>query len=168
VAVQRRPGSFGADMWPHQHVSRLDLLTHTPLSAGERSSRACRPRGRTRRLSAGEEAKLIDAAGASRSRYLRPLIILAIETGMRRGELLSLAWSNIDFEVRVAHLPLTKNGESRDIPSRPVLSRPSAALRSPTARACSASLGFACSPQLPGSSLVLPGVEAQGAILETG
>lgn len=35
---------------------------------------------------------------------------------MRRGELLDLRWKHIDFEQRVAHLPLTKNGESRDIP----------------------------------------------------
>jgi integrase len=74
------------------------------------------PRGRTRRLLAGEEATLIDAAAASRSRYLRPLIVLAIETAMRRGELLSLRWSSIDLEAQVAHLPLTKNGESRDVP----------------------------------------------------
>jgi integrase len=47
---------------------------------------------------------------------LKPLIILALETSMRRGELLGLRWEHIDFERRVAHLPLTKNGDSRDVP----------------------------------------------------
>jgi integrase len=44
------------------------------------------------------------------------MIILAVETGMRRGEILSLRWEHIDLDRRVAHLPLTKNGGSRDIP----------------------------------------------------
>ena len=35
---------------------------------------------------------------------------------MRRGELLSLTWQNINVEKRTAHLPITKNGDSRTIP----------------------------------------------------
>ncbi|GEP07526.1 integrase [Methylobacterium oxalidis] len=74
------------------------------------------PRGRTRRLEGGEEQLLLAAADKGRVRYLRPLIVLAIETGMRRGELLSLLWEHIDLEKRVAHLPMTKNGVPRDVP----------------------------------------------------
>jgi integrase len=44
------------------------------------------------------------------------LIVLAIETAMRRGELVDLLWHNVDLDKRVAHLPTTKNGESRDVP----------------------------------------------------
>jgi integrase len=47
---------------------------------------------------------------------MKPLIILAIETAMRRGEMLDLQWQHVDLVRRVAHLPLTKNGDSRDIP----------------------------------------------------
>jgi integrase len=47
---------------------------------------------------------------------MKPLIILAIETGMRRGELLDLRWEHVDLKCGVAHLPLTKNGDSRDVP----------------------------------------------------
>jgi integrase len=47
---------------------------------------------------------------------MRPLIILAIETAMRRGEMLELQWQHVDLVRCVAHLPLTKNGDSRDIP----------------------------------------------------
>ncbi|GJE78251.1 site-specific integrase [Methylorubrum suomiense] len=74
------------------------------------------PKGRTRRLEGDEEQRLLTAADKGRVPYLRPLIELAVETGMRRGELLSLTWENVDLDRRVAHLPLTKNGSSRDVP----------------------------------------------------
>ena len=42
--------------------------------------------------------------------------LFAIETAMRAGELCNLGWEDIDFNRRVAHLELTKNGYSRDVP----------------------------------------------------
>lgn len=74
------------------------------------------PRGRTRRLKKGEEEALLSACDRGRTPLLKPLIILAIETGMRRGELLDLRWEHVDATLRVAHLPLTMNGDSRDVP----------------------------------------------------
>jgi integrase len=74
------------------------------------------PRGRTRRLRDDEEQRLLGACDRGRTPLLRPLIILAIETAMRRGELLDLSWQHIDFDLKVAHLPCTKNGDSRDVP----------------------------------------------------
>jgi integrase len=74
------------------------------------------PRGRTRRLKDGEEQALLSACDHGRTPLLKPLIIVAIETGMRRGELLDLRWEHVDLSKRVAHLPLTKNGETRDVP----------------------------------------------------
>jgi integrase len=47
---------------------------------------------------------------------LEPLIILALETGMRLGELLGLEWPRVKLDTRVAHLPVTKNGEPRSVP----------------------------------------------------
>ena len=35
---------------------------------------------------------------------------------MRRGELLGLSWIHVHLAKRIVHLPLTKNGESRDVP----------------------------------------------------
>ena len=40
----------------------------------------------------------------------------ACETAMRAGEIAGLTWDNIDVSARVAHLPITKNGYSRDVP----------------------------------------------------
>jgi integrase len=45
-----------------------------------------------------------------------PLVGLALETAMRRGELLSLTWPNVDLKRRVVHLAMTKNGEARAVP----------------------------------------------------
>lgn len=74
-----------------------------------------RPAARTRRLSDLEYAWLQLAAVESSAAGLRQIIVLAIETSMRLGELLSLRWSNVDLSRRTAHLVDTKNGESRTV-----------------------------------------------------
>ncbi len=71
---------------------------------------------RNRRLSYEEEHRLLLAAKHSKAPLLYSLIIIAIETGMRLGELLSLQWRYIDLEKRSAFLPETKNGSSRQVP----------------------------------------------------
>ena len=50
------------------------------------------------------------------SPWYKPLTEFALETAMRRGEILSLIWVNINFEKSVAYLPHTKNGDSRYVP----------------------------------------------------
>ena len=74
------------------------------------------PQGRKRRLEYGEEALLLAACDRGRTPALKPLVVLAIETAMRRGELLGLRWDRVDLAARIVHLPLTKNGEGRDVP----------------------------------------------------
>lgn len=48
--------------------------------------------------------------------WLRPLVILAIETAMRRSELLALKWADIDLDCCIARLHTSKNGKPRDVP----------------------------------------------------
>ncbi len=48
--------------------------------------------------------------------FLKPIIITALQTGMRRGEILNLKWSNIDFAQGFIELLETKSGKSRKIP----------------------------------------------------
>lgn len=97
-------------------VARLDWdlpLTANPLKSVRRPRLAD---GRSRRLTLEEVGRLNAALAASRTPTLKELVGLAIETGMRRGELLSLDWSRVNLELRVARLPITKNGFSRDVP----------------------------------------------------
>lgn len=71
---------------------------------------------RKRRLEPGEEEVLIAACAESGSKYLAPLVILAIETGMRLGELASMTWRNVDLQKRTVYLADTKNGSARTVP----------------------------------------------------
>lgn len=74
------------------------------------------PKPRERRLKPCEYELLLFDAENSRSQFLKPLIIIAVETGMRLGELLSLTWSDVDIDSGIAVLKDTKNGESRAVP----------------------------------------------------
>ena len=74
------------------------------------------PKGRNRRLEGDEEKRLIKSCTATTRHWLLPLVRLAIETGMRRGELFSLEWQHVHLHLAWLHLVDTKNGEARDIP----------------------------------------------------
>ena len=69
-------------------------------------------KARTRRLEAGEEEKLLQ----STNQKLRRVIILALETGMRRGEILNIKKSHINYSKSVLLIPSTKNDQPRTIP----------------------------------------------------
>lgn len=78
------------------------------------------PRGRERRLVGDEEQRLLTAVRDPKrckvAPWLEACIRLAIGTGMRAGEILSLQWGRVDLERRVALLADTKNGEVRRVP----------------------------------------------------
>ncbi|MBP2462835.1 MULTISPECIES: site-specific integrase [unclassified Rhizobium] len=74
---------------------------------------------RCRRLSGDEEQRLLNGCDAGQIPYLRTLVIVAIETGMRRGEILGLQWSDISHNRRVITLTMTKNGSGREVPLSP-------------------------------------------------
>ncbi len=71
---------------------------------------------RERRLRSGEYEKLKVANRKSKAWYLMIIIDIAIDTGMRRGEIINLTWNDIDFIRARALLNLTKNGRSRWVP----------------------------------------------------
>ena len=75
------------------------------------------PPGRDRRLDDGEDDRLMGACRVSRSPWLAPIVCIALETGMRLGEIMSLRWSYVDLENRVARLTDTKNGNSGSFPA---------------------------------------------------
>lgn len=63
-----------------------------------------------------QDGELERVAKASGSALLPSIICLAVETAMRRGEIVSLRWEHVDLKRRVARLPSTKNGDARDVP----------------------------------------------------
>lgn len=58
-------------------------------------------RKRERIITRDEELRLLNACDDRWRRHLRPILICALDTGMRRGGILSLQWSDVDFEDRV-------------------------------------------------------------------
>jgi integrase len=74
---------------------------------------------RERRLGPGELERLLGACSAKRTPYLAPLILLALETAMRRGELLAMRWGDINWNRNTIRIPVAKNGHSRTIPLSP-------------------------------------------------
>ena len=74
------------------------------------------PEGRIRFLSEEERDALLDACRKSRSKMLYPITLLALSTGARQGEILSLRWRDVDFDRKRIILVDTKNGSSRQVP----------------------------------------------------
>ncbi len=69
---------------------------------------------RTRFLQPDEEARLIDALLLNPT--LTTIVVMAIHTGMRRGEILKLEWRDVDFQAGQIHVRDTKTGHDRFIP----------------------------------------------------
>lgn len=69
-------------------------------------------KGRIRFLTVEEAKALLEAA----TPHLRPIIIMALETGMRRGEILRLTWDDVDKKNGSIYIAETKNGEPRHVP----------------------------------------------------
>lgn len=74
------------------------------------------PQGRIRFLNESEKNRLLEACKKSNSSCLYPIVVLALSTGMRKGEILSLQWENIDIGKGAILLQTTKNGERRLVP----------------------------------------------------
>lgn len=72
------------------------------------------PPGRLRYLAPEETARLL--AACDTPAYLRPVVEVAMHTGMRRSEILALRWSDVDLRRRTLTLTHTKNNERRVIP----------------------------------------------------
>ncbi|CAB3805436.1 Tyrosine recombinase XerC [Paraburkholderia ultramafica] len=111
------------------NVARKEWGIHLDTNPVSVIRRPRENRARNRRLSPDEEQRLLAElapsprddqgrfeAGGSRNEWIRPVVIIAIETAMRRSEILSLRWADVFLEDRYVRLHDTKNGEARDVP----------------------------------------------------
>ena len=73
------------------------------------------PPGRDRRLTPREERQILRYCFGHSNQEFYSIVILALETAMRQGEILGLRWENLNLKTRIAHLPETKNGTKRDV-----------------------------------------------------
>ena len=71
------------------------------------------PPGKTRRLQDDELQSILNNTD---SNMLKPIVLLAIETGMRRSEITSLEWKFLSINKKTVLIPMTKNGEEREVP----------------------------------------------------
>jgi integrase len=95
-----------------KHLLRLaaEEWEYLPTNPIPRSMRPPKPApGRVRYLQPGELRVVLEAAPS----WLRPIIAIAVATGMRRGEILKLRWLDVDLNGARVLLPQTKNGEGR-------------------------------------------------------
>jgi len=102
-------------------------LEESPLKDG-RIELPALPKGRVRFLDDEERARLLNACKQSEQPWLYLAVVMAISTGMRRGELMRLywkapktppqetAWGVVNLAEKVIILHATKNGERRRIP----------------------------------------------------
>lgn len=72
--------------------------------------------GRTRRLERFEEKRILRCCLQTNNPLIAAIVSFAIETAMRRGEILGMRWEHVDLITRVVRLPDTKNGTVRDVP----------------------------------------------------
>jgi integrase len=104
LALLRRMFNVAMNEWEwvkDNPVSRLSF------SVGNKNARY-------RWLTIEEEQRLIDCA--ANPQWLRTLLVVALQTGMRRGEILDLKWQDVDFAKRTIMIVKSKNGERRMIP----------------------------------------------------
>jgi integrase len=116
-----QPGTVRRELAIVQHcfeVAKKEWGLPIPANPVQQIAIPGAQKSRERRLEEGESNILASAALAS-AWYIHPLIALAIETGMRRGELLSIRWRDVDMTAPTIRILKTKNGHPRTIPLTP-------------------------------------------------
>jgi len=94
-------------------INEWGLKLTNPITGIKRMSE---PQGRMKRLSIEAETILLAKCRELNLDYLADIILVALETGMRCGEILSMRWEDVDFINRRVLLRDSKNGDSRQVP----------------------------------------------------
>ena len=102
-----------------RHLFRLAHEEWEVLPVVPKIKLAKEPEGRIRWLEPGEDTRLLAACKKSKNPELVKKVTIALESGLRKGELNGLDWQqNIDMSRGVIRLELTKSGRRREVPMR--------------------------------------------------
>lgn len=114
---------------------RSGWLIKSPFEMGSSLISKAAEVHRERVLSREEEERLLMACTGRRA-HLRPIVITALDTAMRRGELLKLTWADIDFDEKLIRIraTTTKTETSRVVGLTPRLESELRALITPAAK----------------------------------
>ncbi|HEV8427459.1 MAG TPA: site-specific integrase [Pyrinomonadaceae bacterium] len=82
-------------------AEREGWILRNPMRSGDSLISVADERKRERILTREEELRLLAACDNRYQKHLRPILICALDTGMRRGEIFGLTWGDVDFEERV-------------------------------------------------------------------
>ncbi|MGH9903969.1 MAG: tyrosine-type recombinase/integrase [Pyrinomonadaceae bacterium] len=82
-------------------AEREGWILRNPMRSGDPLISVADERKRERILTRDEELRLLAACENRYQKHLRPILICALDTWMRRGEIFGIKWSDVDFEERV-------------------------------------------------------------------
>lgn len=105
-----------------RYAQRQGYIARSPFESGEPLISKADEVRRERTLSPDEEGRLLAACAGPRA-HLRPLLICALDTAMRRGELFKLVWQDVDLLSRTITVRAvnSKTGKARAVPMTPRL-----------------------------------------------
>ncbi len=96
--------------------ARLEWGYYLPTNPVDLVSKPKLNKPRDRRVGKEDIDTLMHALRYTKVTYLKPLILIAIETGLRQEELVKLIWNDVDLNSRLLKVKDTKNGEDRVVP----------------------------------------------------
>ncbi len=100
-------------------IKELGWIKENPVLSIQRPKEN---KSRERFLTKEEIVKLLTECKRSRSPHLYPVVLFALATGARQGEILHLKWEDVDIVYGIAIFRDTKNGESRSVAlSHPII-----------------------------------------------
>lgn len=108
------PATVNREVGNLKHIIRMGIAWKYLQANSFASVKLLHVPGRPERvLGEDEEVKLLAACDKVRSPHLRPIVILALNTGMRKGEILSLTWPQVDFVRRALFIFNAKSENGR-------------------------------------------------------
>jgi integrase len=113
-----KPATINRELGCLRHIFNMAIKWKKAQSNPVREVKFLKePKEKDRILTEEEEPRLLEAVRTGhKAKHLEAIILTALNTGMRKGEILNLKWSNVDFKNGVITVEKTKNDDIRKIP----------------------------------------------------